>query len=193
MKRVGITGGIGSGKSTVAKIFEILNVPVYYADQRGKFLQQENQTVISQIRNTFGDSVFTGELPDPKKLGVLVFAHPDKLAELNSIIHPAVARDFDEWCSRQNAGFVLKEAAIIFETGGDAHLDKTIVVSSPEHLRIARVMERNNLSEAEVRQRMARQWPQERLLEKADFVIRNNEEELLIPQVLKVYEVLSGS
>ena len=188
MKRIGLTGGIGSGKTTVARIFKMLDVPVYNSDEAGRRITEEDPEVKTKILNRFGPDVFdeNGRL-DRGKLAKVVFQDPQALNDLNEIIHPAVAADFQIWCEQQTSPYVLKEAAIVFEQGLDKQLDGVIVVEAPDALRMKRVMKRNDMSEEEVLQRMKQQWSQEDLVHRADWVIHNDEQQLLIPQVLDVY------
>jgi dephospho-CoA kinase len=194
MKRIGLTGGIGSGKTTVARIFKLLDIPVYNSDEHARILTDSDPDIKTAILNQFGAEVFSpaGKL-NRAALANIVFNNPDALQSLNAIIHPAVAHDFEKWCSQQNAAFIIKEAAIIFEHQLEKHLDGVIVVEAPDNLRIQRVMKRNASTEAEVRARMQQQFPQENLVRMADWVIHNDEKQLLIPQVLHIYsQILAG-
>ncbi len=194
MKRIGLTGGIGSGKTTVARIFKLLDIPVYNSDEQARILTDSDPDIKTAILNQFGAEVFSpeGKL-NRAALANIVFHNPDALQLLNAIIHPAVAHDFEKWCSQQNAAFIIKEAAIIFEHQLEKHLDGVIVVEAPDDLRIKRVMKRNYTTEVEVRARMQQQFPQENLVRMADWVIHNDEKQLLIPQVLHIYsQILAG-
>lgn len=194
MKRIGLTGGIGSGKTTVARIFKLLDIPVYNSDEQARILTDSDPDIKTAILNQFGAEVFSsdGKL-NRASLATIVFHNPDSLQSLNAIIHPAVAQDFEKWCSQQTAAFIIKEAAIIFEHQLEKHLDGVIVVEAPDELRIKRVMKRNSTTEAEVRARMQQQFPQENLVRMADWVIHNDEKQLLIPQVLHIYsQILVG-
>lgn len=190
MLRIGLTGGIGSGKSTVAKIFETLGIPVYYADDAGKKLMNENEALKALIQQHFGkDTYSNGEL-NRKHLSSLVFNNPEKLALLNSIVHPATIKDADEWMSRQDAPYAIKEAALIFESGSQEHLDKVIGVYAPAAIRINRVMQRDNTSREEVISRMNRQINEEIKMRLCDYVVINDEQQLVIPQVISIHEAL---
>jgi dephospho-CoA kinase len=188
---VGLTGGIGSGKSTVAKVFEILGVPVYYADDRAKWLMSNNQDLKSQISKEFGiQSYLEGNL-NRSYLAETVFSDPEKVAKINSLVHPVVALDFKEWASIQKSPYVLKEAALIFETEGHKQLDAVINVSSPLRIRISRILMRDpHRSEEQINHIIDQQMPDEAKNELADFVIKNVDNKLLIPQVLKIHEQL---
>ncbi|WP_339874531.1 dephospho-CoA kinase [uncultured Algoriphagus sp.] len=189
---VGITGGIGSGKSTVAKIFSILGIPIYSADDRAKWLMGNNELLKTQLIEAFGEQAYQadGKL-DRSFLAKTVFSDPEKVKVINSLVHPVVGRDFLEWASSQDSPYVLKEAALIFETGGEKTLDFVINVSSPLKVRIARTMLRDPFrSEEQINQIINQQLPDEQKNELADFVIKNTDNKLLIPQVLKIHQQL---
>jgi len=188
---VGITGGIGAGKSTVAKIFSSLEIPVYDADTRARWVQNNDKDLKQSIIDHFGAECYQNDQLNRQYLAGLVFDNPEKLAVLNSLVHPAVARDFESWVTKQSTPYVLKEAALLFETGSYSALDKIIVVSASEAIRTQRVLARDpQRSEEEVANIMARQWPEDEKISKADFVIINDETQLVIPQVLDIHENL---
>ncbi len=188
MKKIGLTGGIGSGKSTIAEVFKILNIPVYNSDDRAKALMNENAELIDKISKIFGVNIYqNGEL-NRAELGAIVFKSPDLLQQLNTVVHPAVGADFNSWCASQNTQYVIKEAAIIYETGINKMLDGVIAVIAPDELRIKRVLKRPGMTEELIKDRMSRQLPTETLLDKANWLINNDETVLVIPQVLKVHE-----
>jgi dephospho-CoA kinase len=191
MLRIGITGGIGSGKSTVAKIFEVLGIPVYYADDASKRLMNENEILKKTIQQHFGAATYTDGILNRKHLSSLVFNDPDKLALLNSIVHPATLKDAAEWMQKQIAPYVIKEAALIFESGSQEYLDKVIGVYAPAAMRINRVMQRDNVTREEVMGRMNKQIAETIKMRLCDYVVTNDEQELLIPQVLKLHEIFS--
>lgn len=193
--RIGITGGIGSGKSTVAKIFAVLGIPVYYADDRAKWLMGNDGVLKNQIKEAFGQESYleNGNL-NKQFLAKTVFADPAKVKQINALVHPAVGKDFSEWAAAQSAPYVLKEAALIFESGSNTALDYVINVSSPIKIRIARVLMRDpHRSEEQLNQIIDQQLPDEQKNELADFVIKNSETKLLIPQVLKIHQKLLDS
>lgn len=186
MKLIGITGGIGSGKSTIAKVFMSIGYPVYNSDTRAKELINSNEELINSIKLSFGDDLYNSQGLDRKKMASIVFNNPEKLELLNSIIHPAVGKDFEKWIDLQNTSFILKEAAILFETGIYKSLHKTILVSAPQETRIERVIKRDNTNREEVLSRMNNQWSEEKKTELADYVIDNSGNKLVIPQVLEI-------
>ncbi|MCD8185737.1 MAG: dephospho-CoA kinase [Rikenellaceae bacterium] len=195
MIRLGLTGGIGSGKTTVARIFESLGIPVYYADQRGRWLSDYAPEVILNIRAVFGDRVYRedGAL-DRKYLAEKVFTDRSLLEKLNGIIHPQVRRDYREWvCGQQEAPFTLMETAILFESGFDTEVQQVIVVTTPEELRIARTMQRDHADEVSVRARIQAQMPEQERLAKADYVLYADDCHLLIPQILELYRKLTDT
>lgn len=173
MKIVGLTGGIGSGKSSVLSVFSSLGVPCYQSDIRAKELMQEDQELISQIKTLFGDDIYQGKKVNRTKLADLVFADKTKLDRLNAIVHPRVKSDFQFFLSQQKASYVIKEAAILFETGGAANCDATILVTAPQKLRIERVMKRDKTPKEQIKLRMNHQWSDEKKIPLADYVINN--------------------
>lgn len=189
-KIVGLTGGIGSGKSTVARIFIEIGVPVYFADDAGKLVMTD-QDVIQKIRNAFGDSVITDNSIDRKKLSQIVFNSPEQLQLLNQIVHPAVANHFVNWLNQhQLEPIIIKEAAILFESGTHVNCDSVITVIASEAIRIKRVMERDSVTEEEVNARIRNQWTDEQRIKESDFIIYNNGNEDLKNQVFEIYNKL---
>ena len=196
MIRVGLTGGIGSGKTTVAKIFELLGVPVYYADDAAKRIMSEDEHLKSAIKRQFGEAAYkNGEL-DRSFLSSKVFNDPYQLEILNSLVHPATIRYAANWMNQRltesggRIAYTLKEAALIFESGSAEQLDYVIGVSAPLELRIKRTMERNNTSYDEVIKRMNNQVDEKIKMKLCDFIIHNDEQQLLIPQVIERHEKL---
>jgi dephospho-CoA kinase len=191
MIKVGLTGNIGSGKSTVARIFEIIGVPVYQADKEAKkFLSKPE--VKKELKKEFGQAIFSGIEIDRKKLAEIVFNTKKSLNFLNSIIHPLVRKDFEDWCSNYSEEpYIIQEAAILFESGFYKFFDKTIVVSCPKEIAVMRVMERDITTGREVKERIKNQWEQEKKINLADFIIINDNEQLVIPQVLQIHKELS--
>lgn len=190
MIRVGLTGGIGSGKSTVARVFEVLGIPVYYADEATRQLMNTDEALKKEIISNFGEESYSnGQLNRPF-IASIVFSNKEKLDLLNALTHPATIRHANEWMQQQIAPYVIKEAALIFESGSAENLDYVIGVSAPKPLRIRRVMERDGISSEEVQKRMSRQLSEDMKMKLCDFVLVNNELELLTPQVLALHEQL---
>ncbi len=190
MIKVGLTGGIGSGKSIVARIFNVLEIPVLDSDLIARELMQNDPELIAALSDRFGASIFNDRKLDRKKMGSIVFNDPQALKELNSLVHPAVRKAFSDWADQQNSPYVLMESAILAETGGHRNFDRTIVVSAPEDLRIQRVMKRDGVGEEAVRARMRNQASEEERLKIADHVIVNDDRQLVIPQVLSIHKKL---
>ena len=190
--RVGLTGGIGSGKSTIAQIFEVLGIPVYYADISAKKLMNENADLRSSITNIFGEQAYTNNILDRKYISSIVFSDPAKLQQLNALVHPATKKDGEAWMQEQTSPYAIHEAALIFEAKVSDRLDLVIGVSSPIELRIKRAMERDKVSREEVLKRMEQQLDEEVKMSKCNFVLINDELQLLIPQVLTLHEKLIG-
>ncbi len=188
MLRIGLTGGIGSGKSTVASIFEVLGIPVYYADHETKKLMNEDPVLKAAIKKHFGEESYTNGQLNRSYISSIVFANSEKLELLNALTHPATIRHASEWMQRQTAPYVIKEAALIFESGSAENLDYVIGVYSSKMIRIKRVMERDNVDREEVIKRMHNQLDEEMKMKLCDFVIQNNEQQLITPQVLALHE-----
>jgi dephospho-CoA kinase len=186
--KIGLTGGIGSGKSTVAKMFELLHVPVFYADAASKRLYQTNKELIAALKTHFGEDIYTTEQLNRTKLATIVFNDKTKLELLNSLVHPLTIKDAEDWIKRQRAPYVIKEAALLFESGSVAGLDYVIGVYAPTHLRIKRVIDRDGATRDEVMVRMNKQIDENIKMRLCDFVITNNEQELVIPQVLSLHQ-----
>jgi dephospho-CoA kinase len=191
MLKVGITGGIGSGKTTVCKLFELLDVPVYYADDASKKLLVSDPEIKKSILSVFGECVLDEQQSiSRKKVAALVFGNEAELKKLNAILHPAVAMHFDSWLKEHtDKSYILKEAAILFESGAYRQMDKIITVVAPEELRIARVLKRDAVSKEEIQRRMHAQLSDEERIKRSDYVIVNDEEQLMIPQVMKLHEM----
>jgi len=192
MLKVGLTGGIGSGKTTVSKLFALLGVPVYNADDAAKRLMQEDESLRNSIIDTFGAETYPDGRLDRAYLAGQVFNDPVKLAQLNALVHPATIADAAGWMRAQTAPYTVKEAALLFESGSDKALDLVIGVDTPEELRIRRVMERDHTTAEEVRKRLDKQMPEHEKLHRCNFILHNDEKQMLIPQVIALHEKLTA-
>jgi dephospho-CoA kinase len=189
--KVGITGGIGSGKSVVCQIFEILGIPIYYADERAKYLVNTSLIVRSEIIKVFGKDSYSIDGYNRKYMADIVFHDAEQLAKLNNIIHPQVAIDFERWLSKQQSvKYILKEAAILIESEAYKMMDRIIVVDAPIELRINRIKERNHASEEEIRSRMSSQWTADKIKSFADWIIINDDHKMILPQILSIHNQL---
>jgi len=188
---IGLTGNIGSGKTMVCRVFEKLGVPVYHADLEARRLL--NTRIVQQaLKELFGDGlVDRSGHTDRKMLASMVFGNPARLQALNALIHPLVEKDYLRWRGdRQGVAYTLQEAAILFETGWDRHMDQTILVTAPREERIRRVCRRDGVSREEVLRRMQHQWDEKKLEDRAGFTIHNDGRLLVIPQILRIHESL---
>lgn len=186
--RIGLTGGIGSGKTTVAKIFELLGVPVYYADDAAKRIMNENAALRSAIQKHFGEKSYANGQLDRSFLASKVFNDPSQLELLNSLVHPVTLKDSADWMQKQEVPYALKEAALIFESGAAKQLDYVVGVYAPATLRIQRAMQRNNLNHEDVTRRMENQMDEDVKMKRCDFVLQNDEQQLLVPQVIALHQ-----
>lgn len=188
MLKIGITGGIGSGKSIVTKVFSILGIPVYDADSRAKYLMAHDDFLKLELIKLFGNECFVNNDLDRKFIANQVFNNSTKLSQLNALVHPAVGRDFENWCRQYlHLPFVVKEAALMFESEAYKQLDKIITVFAPEKIRIQRVLNRDRHRKYEdVKAIIANQFPEDRKIASADYIIYNDDKQLVIPQVLKI-------
>lgn len=191
MLKIGLTGGIGSGKTTVVKVFMQLGVPVYISDDRAKYLMHENESLKTSIISVFGEKTFLNGKLNRSYLASTVFSNTNKLYELNALVHPYVKKDFEIWLASQNSNYIIKEAAILFETGANKFLDKVILVESPEKLKIQRIMLRDSLKHEEIIDRMSKQWSDLDKRIYADYIILNDEKSSLIKQILKLHKLFN--
>lgn len=192
MKRIGLTGGIGSGKSVVAKILMAMGYPVYFSDERSKFITDTDPEVRQGLISLFGMEVFTEAGLNRSFLARQIFNDDAKRLLVNQLIHPKVRADFDEWVRSQNSKLVFNEAAILFETGAYKRFDKTVLVTAPMDLKIERVMKRDNTFREEVLIRMSKQWPDEQKIPYADKVLVNDDQTPLIYQIEEMIAEFSG-
>ncbi len=190
MVKIGLTGGIGSGKTTVAQVFEQLGISVYSSDDRAKSIMVSDKRLRGEIISVFGiESYIEGKL-NRAYIAAKVFSSQSELAKLNAIVHPALKRDFDLWCKKQKSTYILKEAAILFESNAYLGLDKVVLVTAPKELRISRVLKRDLSTKEEVLSRMDKQWSDTQKRDLSDFEIVNDEKQSVLKQVLALHEQL---
>ena len=189
MLKIGITGGIGTGKSTVCNVFKILGIPVFDADTVAKKLYNTNAELKDFIRFNFGENIYTNEIFNRKVLAEIVFKSGDKLAMLNTKIHPLVQLEFEKWLDLQKSNYVIKEAALMIESGSYKNLDINILITCPLQKRIERVIRRDKTTQQEVTHRINKQMPEEEKRKYCDFEIINDDQVLLIPQVFNLNKI----
>ena len=189
-KVIGLTGGIGSGKTTIANYFNEMGVPVYIADDGARNVMKSDE-IIEQIKKTFGEALFENNILNRAKLAEIVFNDKDKLAELNAIVHPAVKKDFEVWLLQHKSyQYVIYEAAILFESGRYKECDLIITVTAPEEVRIERVLKRDNTTREQVLSRMKMQWNDENRISRSNFVINNDNLKNAKEEVVKILKIL---
>ena len=188
MIKVGLTGGIGSGKSTIAQVFKTLGIPVFDADKAAKKIMEEDEELKSSIKKAFGEAAYLGDKLNRKYIADIVFKDKYQLELLNSLTHPATIKAAEVWMTAQTSTYCIKEAALLFEAGTAGNLDIIIGVQAPNALRIKRVMQRDNITRQEVLNRMEKQIEQDIKMRLCDHVIINDEQHLLIQQVLEIHK-----
>lgn len=188
--KIGLTGGIGSGKTTVAKIFEVLGIPVYYADDAARRLMNSDPDLKRKIVLLFGEQAYRHGQLDRNYISSQVFENKKKLKELNALTHPITIKDADDWMNNQQAPYAIKEAALIFESGAEKKLDLVVGVDAPEEIRIRRTMLRDSVSRDQVIARMKNQLPDDEKMSRCDFLIHNDDNQAVLPQVLELHQKL---
>ena len=186
MKKIGLTGGIGAGKTYVSKIFQQMGIPIFNADEQAKKCMVEDANLKAAVQLAFGESMYLKGVLQKDALAKIVFNNTEALAKLSALVHPIVKQKFEDWCTQQSTSLVIKEAAILFESGSHLGLDAVVCVSAPENLRIERVKKRDGSSVAQIQSRMSKQMSQAEKEELADFLIVNDQVQLLLPQVLTI-------
>lgn len=184
--KIGITGGIGSGKSMVSKLFELSDIPIYYADVEAKRITESSAEIKTQLTRRFGNDLYSANTLNKKRLAEIIFNDRKALQEVENMIHPKVRDDFKQWAARQNKPIVGMEAAVLFESGFDREVDQIITVTAPLDLRITRVTARDHIAKEKVLERIANQLSDEEKIKRSDFVIVNDEKRAVIPQVSEV-------
>ena len=189
--RIGLTGGIGSGKTFISAIFTKLGIPVFNADVQAKKCMESDPILNQRIQNIFGDEVYKNGIIQKEILAKIIFNNNQKLEELNQLVHPFVKKNFNYWCDDQSSNIIIKEAAILFESGSHLALDKVICVLSPIETRIKRVIDRDNISREQVLARVDSQMSQDEKEKLSDFIIINDGVDLLLPQIIKIITQIS--
>ena len=189
MIKIGITGGIGSGKSTVCRVFSLLGIAVYDSDSQARRLMEADRDVVERIEASFGRDIYRRGKLDRPKMAARIFGDRSLREKLNAIVHPAVEADFVRWAERQSGHYVIEEAAILFESGAWRCMDAVVTVTAPEAIRLRRACLRDGCDEASVRARMAAQIAERERVGRADYIIRNDDREPVIPQILKLHEI----
>lgn len=192
MIKIGITGGIGSGKSVVSSLFRMNKIPVYTADTESKRLSDTSPVIRKKLISLFGDTIYVNGLLDRKRLASFIFSNEHVLKKVNEIIHPVVKKDFQAWAKQQKGNICAIESAILFESGFEKTVDVVLLVYAPVELRLTRAMERDGATEADIMKRMNRQMPEELKREQADYIIVNDDVQALIPQVDRFLKLLAG-
>ena len=190
MKKIGITGGIGSGKTYVASVFKSLGIPIFNADIQAKKIMTSSGKLIKLVKEEFGNEIYKDSDLNKEKLASIVFSNSDKLQKLNSLVHPIVKEEFNNWCKKQTSPYIIKEAAILFESNSHIGLDAVICVSAPLDLRIERLLNRDDYSEKEIKKRIENQISQEEKEKLSDYIIVNDEKDLLLPKIIKFHKEL---
>jgi dephospho-CoA kinase len=188
--RVGVTGGIGSGKSSVCKVFSILGVPVFDADEEARKLTESDRGVKKRLCDIAGKDLYLSGSLNRKLLASLIFNDKKMLEEVNMLIHPLIFEEFGRWASEQDAPYVILEAAILFESGANELVDRVIVVTAPEDERVERVTVRSSMTMGEVSARIRNQFSQEELAARADYVIKNGDRDFILPAIIEIHEDL---
>ena len=186
--KIGLTGGIGSGKTTICKIFESLGIPIFNSDEYAKQLLKNNTQIIEKIKKTFGENIVNENRINKQKISQIIFSNEKKLKIINDIIHPVVIQGFNQWCEKQTTKYIIKESALLFESKTYRELDKIIWVEASENLRIKRVEKRDNRKKNEIKKIINNQIHYKDVKTKIDYLINNNETILITPLILKIHE-----
>jgi dephospho-CoA kinase len=192
MLKVGLTGGIGSGKTTVCNVFRHLGIPVYHADIHARILSEVDGDIKKALSGLVGDDIYTESGLNRKKLSQMIFVNRSLLQKVNEIIHPKVLEHFSKWINEHlETNYIIHEAAILFESGMNPLFDKIITVSAPEDTRISRIMKRDGVTENDVKNIIKNQWPESRKRNISDYIIINDQKQMILPQILKIHNELT--
>ena len=193
MKIIGLTGGIGSGKTIVGKVFQSLGIPVFNSDYYAKKVYDDFPETMDQLRQRYGEGIIQDGKIDKAKLASIVFESEEELSALNKLVHPFVKKQFDDWCKLQDSKYLIREAAILFESGTSQDCDSVVLVTSPLELRVKRTMQRDQISEEQVMARISRQWSDAKKRVLSQFEITNDDKSAILPQILAIHEqILKG-
>jgi dephospho-CoA kinase len=193
MLKVGLTGGIGSGKTTVCNVFEHLGIPVYHADIHARILSDADDDIKKALQNLFGEDIYTRSGLNRKKISELIFVDTEMLQKVNAIIHPKVMKHFNEWMNEHTGmNYIIHEAAILFESGMNLLFNKIITVAAPEEIRIGRIIKREGMTEVSVKNIIRNQWPEKKKISMSDYVVMNDQKRLILPQVLQIHNELTS-
>ena len=192
MLKVGLTGGIGSGKTTVCDVFKRLGIPVYHADIHARILSEMDDSIRKALSDLIGEDIYTESGLNRKKLSEMIFVNRSLLQKVNEIIHPKVLDHFSKWINEHlEIDYIIHEAAILFESGMSPLFDKIITVSAPEDIRISRIMKREGVTETHVRNIIKNQWPESKKRNVSDYIIINDQKQMILPQILKIHDELT--
>lgn len=186
--KLGVTGGIGSGKTTVCRVFKVLGIPSFMADERAKVLMNSNVSVREQLNALAGTDLYGRGTLDKRELARLIFNNAELLNRVNEVVHPLVFAEFDEWSKEVSEPYVIMEAAILFESNAHLLVDKVVAITAPIEERISRVMGRSDLTRGQVLERVNSQLDDDERNQRADYVISNSDSELIIPEILRIHE-----
>jgi dephospho-CoA kinase len=186
--KLGVTGGIGSGKTSVCRVFNVLGIPVFSADPEAQKIMNHDESIISGINNIAGKNLYTGGKLNREELAALIFNNPDMLNRVNSLVHPVVFQYFKRWAEEQTTPYVIMEAAILFESGASDLVDRVATVIAPIEERISRVIKRNKLSREQVEERVRNQIDDDSRIKMSDYIINNSENEMIIPVILNIHD-----
>lgn len=186
--RLGVTGGIGSGKSTVCKTFSVLGIPVFSADNEARKIMDTDESLKAKLTEITGEEIYVSGKLDRTKMASIIFNNAGILSKVNELVHPLVLRNFERWCNEQSSAYVIFEVAILFESGAEKHVDRVLAVVAPLEERVQRVVDRNNMSRRQVLERVDKQAGEDELVSRSDYVINNTDDRMILPEILKIHD-----